>query len=88
VDNPGFPYDEWNGASCVVENSRAGQGGRYVQVRLVIPRADISAALFHPETVKPENRPWLKKNLREFLSMRKDLLEAAERIHEKYGDTR
>jgi hypothetical protein len=89
LDDPGSPYDDWNGASCTVVNPGAGSDGRYVEVRLVIPRKgnnQVSSALFHPETVKPENRPWLRKNLREFVAMRDDLLQSAERIQDRYGD--
>lgn len=87
IDNPGTPYKDWNGASCVVENPNAGRNGEYVSVRLVIPNAECSTALFHPGDVKRETRIWLRRHLRKFLTMRADLLKSAQSICEKYGDT-
>lgn len=86
IDDPGVPYQDWNGASCIVENPKAGDRGRYVAVRLAIPFPPSGSftALFHSDDVKRETRPWLKKHLRKFITLRDGLLKTAERINEEY----
>lgn len=86
IDDPGSPNNDWNGASCVVENPAVGDRRQYVTVRPVIPvRGGPETNTFHAHQVKPETRPWLKKTLTDYGKMRDDLLKTAERVVEKYS---
>lgn len=89
LKNVGFPYnrtdngmDSWEGASCVVEATNTGVKNAYISVRPILPlRADhghkMSMALFSPEHVIREDRPWLKKHLKEVLALKRKLIEVA-----------
>lgn len=91
LKDPGAPYEDWNGCSVIIVDVEAGDRKQYVAVRPVIPfRGDDQpeVALFHPEKVCPETRPWLKKKIREFITLREDLLRVAENIAFKYGKGR
>lgn len=84
LNDPGMPYEDWNGASCVVVAVDTGVKNQYVEVRPVVPDANCPSALLHPETVILETRPWLKKNLKQFLKLRTRLLSTARDIVEQY----
>ena len=88
LKNVGFPFnrtdngnESWEGASCRVINPTAGVGGQYVEVETLIPikteRATMSVCLFDPTYVIRENRPWLRKHLKEILGLKKKLLDVA-----------
>lgn len=85
ICDPGSPYNNWNGASCVVVNPRAGHLNRYVTVRPVLELGGVEGThLFHPDDIKLETRPWLKKHLKQLFKMRMDLLRTAEKIVVQY----
>ena len=84
LKNVGFPYDRtdeghesFEGASAVVTGINVGASKRMIEVKFVIPMktptGKMITCLFHPESVKPENRPWLKKNLVKVLAFQKEV---------------
>jgi hypothetical protein len=84
LKNVGFPFNKpeysWEGASCVVIDPEAGDGKAYVKVAPLLPmicenRTVMKDCLFHPDTVIRENRPWLKKHLKQVIALRKKLSE-------------
>ena len=84
----GFPFNKtddgesWEGASCRVTNIQAGVDGRYIEVEPIIPiktdRGIMTTCLFDSTQVRLEDRPWLRKRLRDILALREKLLEVAE----------
>jgi hypothetical protein len=91
LKNVGFPFDQsghsWEGASCVVVDPEVGEDKRFVRVAPLLPmRAEngqfMRDCLFHPETVIRESRPWLRKNLKQILALRKKLVEFSELAQE------
>ena len=89
IKGAGFPenrtdngHESWEGVSGVVAPNPAQKGAlgeRMVYVRAFKPmrcRFDggtMDATFFHHDQVKRENRPWLRKNLREIFKARENL---------------
>jgi hypothetical protein len=85
LKNVGYPYDRtddgsdsWEGASCVVTQLNAGACGKMVEVRLFMPIRTthgrfMDGSLFDGSIVIPEDRPWLKKHLKNLLDFDKQL---------------
>lgn len=91
LKNVGFPftrtdggYESWEGASCTVLSPKAGYGGSYILVRPILPvnsgLEPIAECLFHPEQCARENRPWLKKHLKDIVKLRTQLNTLADAI--------
>lgn len=91
LKNVGFPfnrtdggYESWEGASCTVLSAKAGHGGSYILVRPILPINGgfdpIPEGLFHPEQCVRENRPWLKKHLKDIVKLREQLNTLADAI--------
>lgn len=92
LKNVGFPFDQngdkqesWEGASCVVLATNAGHGGSYIQVKPLIPVkagsiGPMTDGLFYPEQCIREDRPWLKKHLKDIVKLREQLNTLADTI--------
>lgn len=92
LKNVGFPfnrtdggYESWEGASCIVLAVPAGAYNRCVQVAPLIPiknggEGAMEDCLFHPEQCARENRPWLKKHLKDIVKLRTQLNTLADAI--------
>jgi hypothetical protein len=90
----GFPYDSthdggesWEGASCVVRVLNAGLRKNLVDVELLLPIRTqngriMHGSIFHQESVLKEDRPWLKKHVRQILKMKTKLREFTETVEE------
>jgi hypothetical protein len=89
----GYPYnrtddggESFEGASGTVIELNAGYNKDMVRVEFIFPilcngrGSKMSDCLFHTTTVKKENRPWLKKNLKKLVDMRKEMLKTQEKI--------
>jgi hypothetical protein len=80
---PGAPYHGWDGMSATVLEINAGDRGRYIRIKTIVPMPNgiggmMSEALFHPGEVRRENRPWLRKYLKNIVKLREKLKEVAE----------
>lgn len=99
--NVGFPFDRtddghesWEGVSCIVTALNVGASKDMVEVQPLFAvkcghgHTPMTSCLFHPNQVKREDRPWLKKHLRDIMKLknvlRKAALEAQE-IDEAFG---
>lgn len=87
--NVGFPYnrtddggESWEGVCCRVTKLKAGWHKDMVEVEAVIPvktshGRTMTSCLFWTENVKPEDRPWLRRHLKDILNLKKKLREVA-----------
>lgn len=90
----GFPYngegsdgyESMEGASAIVKELNAGYNGKYISVEFIIPIKNrqrsqpFTSCLFHPESCVKENRPWLKKNLKQIIAVKNELRKTQEKI--------
>lgn len=86
----GFPYDQegnghesWEGVSCVVTAVNASAMKNMIEVEPFFPvkcghgHTPMTSCLFHTNQVKREDRPWLRKHLRDIMKLKKALRKAA-----------
>lgn len=99
--NVGYPFDRtddghesWEGVSCVVTAMNAGWSKDMIEVTALFPikcghgHTPMTSCLFHAHQVKPEDRPWLKKRLKDIMRLKNVLRKAAleaEEINEEFG---
>ena len=95
LKNVGFPFDRtddggesWEGASCIVTELNSGFCKDMVTVKPLVPiklgnGETMKSCLFHPESVVKENRPWLKKHLKDIFTMKKALLDLSSTIQKQ-----
>ena len=87
--NVGFPFnrtddghESFEGASAIVVGVNVGANKQMIDVEFLIPmktpQGTMNTCLFHPEQLKEENRPWLKKHLKKILSFRKEVAKMAD----------
>lgn len=88
LKNVGYPFnrtddgrESWEGASGVVTGLNVGPM-KMVEVTPLSPiKADFGHRMincvFHPESVCRENRPWLRKHLKDILKLKKELIRVA-----------
>ncbi len=79
---PGAPYHGWDGMSATVLEINAGDRKQYIRIKTIVPMPDgiggtMSDALFLPDDVHRENRPWLRKYLKNIVKLREKLKEVA-----------
>lgn len=72
----GSPYDDWEGASCVVVNNITTTGIKYVEVEPIFRVNGMKSALFHPTQIRREDRPWLRKTIKKII-MHRDVVNSA-----------
>ena len=86
--NVGFPFNRiddggetWEGVCCRVTALNAGYSRDMVEVKPLIPvkvkHGTMNSCLFHTEQVIPEDRPWLKKHLKDIFKLKTKLREVA-----------
>lgn len=90
LKNVGFPYDDtrhgaqdtWEGVSGIVTALNVGHNKQYVEVTPLLPmrteHGPMQSAVFYPENCIRENRPWLRKHLKDILKLKAKLREVAE----------
>lgn len=83
----GFPYNQtdrcgetWEGASCIVIGLNSGFNQDMIDVEPIFPIGDMNSCLFWAESIKKEDRPWLKNNLKIILKYKKKLMNLADEI--------
>ena len=88
LKNVGFPYnkvtrgqDTWEGVSGIITALNVGHNKQYVEVTPLLPmkteHGPMSSLVFWPDQVVRENRPWLKKHLKDILKLKRKLKQLA-----------
>lgn len=76
-------HESWEGVSAVVTDTHAGATKDYIEVEPLFPvrcgsgHPPMRSCLFHPHQVKREDRPWLRKHLRDIMKLKNALRKAA-----------
>lgn len=96
LHNPGYPYtrsddggDDWTGASAVVSAINAGASRDMIEVELLLPirvgpgKQTMNGSLFFPTSMRLEDRPWLKRHIKQLFKCRKELIQLARTISEE-----
>jgi hypothetical protein len=84
----GYPYnrtdngaESWEGVSCIVIEPVVNKN--YVRVEAIFPVKTVSGIMtdcvFYPNSLRHENRPWLKRHLQKIIKFRKTV-ENAQKI--------
>ena len=86
--NVGYPFNRtdnggetWEGTCCRVVGLKAGATKDMVDVEplfpIKTPHGEMTRCLFWPEQVHPEDRPWLKRHLKDIMKLKAKLREVA-----------
>lgn len=89
--NVGYPYNKiddggesWEGASCIVTKLEVNKD--YIEVKSLFPiktrNGFMDSCVFFPEQLIKENRPWLKKHLKDIIRLREKLVKISEDVLE------
>ena len=84
LKNVGFPYnrtddghESFEGASAIIVGVNVGANKKMIDVEFLYPmkttHGTMDTCLFYPEQLREENRPWLKKNLKQILAFRQEV---------------
>jgi hypothetical protein len=88
LKNVGFPYnkatrgqDSWEGVSGIVTALNVGHNKQYVEVTPILPmrteHGTMQSAVFYPDSCIRENRPWLRKHLKDILKLKRKIKQLA-----------
>lgn len=91
--NVGFPFnrtddghESFEGASGLVIGVNVGANKQMVDIEFLFPmktpHGTMKKCLFHPEQLRAENRPWLKKNLVRILTFKTKVADVAKFLNQ------